>query len=142
MESRNRTSAYFSLKGSDFDPAEITKRLGLEPAVSWRQGDAHPAIPGVHRKASRWSLKSRLDESAALEKHAADVLDQMDSCRDEFLALMNELDGELQLVGYFELHYPGFRLLPSVTERIGLYKLTLDCDFYYLYSNEREDTES
>jgi hypothetical protein len=141
MESRNRTSAYFSLKGSDFDPAEITKRLGVEPTMCWRKGDPHPAVAGVHRKSDRWSLKSRLPDSASLETHTADVLDQMDEHREAFFDLMREYDGELQLVGYFELDYPGFRLPPSATERIGFYKLSLDCDFYYLYSNQREDTD-
>ncbi len=38
--------------------------------------------------------------------------------------------------------YPGLRLYSSIIERIGFYKLSLACNFYYLYSKQREDTES
>jgi hypothetical protein len=141
MNPENRTYAYFSLIEPDFDPAEITRRLGIEPSDSWRKGDPHPKIFGAYRKFSRWSLKSRLPASANLKDHVVDVLDQMDAKKESFCSVLSEFKGELQLVGYFELHYPGFGLPASSTERIGFYRLSLDCDFYYLYSNEREDTD-
>jgi hypothetical protein len=141
MNLQNRTYAYLSVTKPDFDPVEITKRLGIEPSDCWRKGDPHPKIFGVDRKFSRWSLRSQLPENAGLEDHVADVLDQMDAKKESFCSILNEFEGELQLVGYFELSYPGFRLPASTTERIGCYHLSLDCDFYYLYSNEREDTD-
>jgi hypothetical protein len=30
---------YFAFKGEDFDPAEITRRLRIQPTKEWRKGD-------------------------------------------------------------------------------------------------------
>jgi hypothetical protein len=46
----------------------------------------------------------------------------------------------MQLVGYFHEQYPGLHFEKDITEGLGKYKLSVDFDFYYLYSDGREDT--
>ena len=138
MSETNRQYAYFSITGS-FDPEEITRRAGIEPSDAWRKGDKHPTN-GLERRFSRWSLRSRLPEESELEVHVADVLEQLDLRSEAFDALSNEYGGRMQLVGYFHTHYPGLYFERSVVQRLAKYHLEMDCDFYYLFSNAREDT--
>jgi hypothetical protein len=138
MTEDNEQYAYFTITDS-FDPAEITQRLGVEPTKSWRKGDLHPKNR-LERKFSRWSLASRLDRSADLEDHIKDVLAQMDQKLETFQSVSREFGGCLQLVGYFRCQYPGLHFDRSTIEGLARYSLTVDFDFYYLYSDGREDT--
>jgi len=140
MTKNNETYAYFSLVEFKDDPAEITKRVGLEPTECWEKGDVNPKTK-LERRFSRWSLYSRLSRESELEDQIVDVLDQLDNNKKAFKAIINEQGrGILQLVGYFHTYYPGLSLESQVINRISEYNLAMDCDFYYLYSDEREDT--
>ncbi len=46
----------------------------------------------------------------------------------------------MQLVGYFFKDYPGVSFERDLIERMAEYSLGMDCDFYYLYSDWREDS--
>jgi len=140
MTKDNETYAYFSLAEFTEDTAEITKRVGVEPTEFWKKGEVNPKTK-LERRFSRWSLYSRLPRESDLEDHILDVLDQLDTNKDAFKAIIQEQGwGMLQLVGYFHAYYPGFGLESKIINRIAEYNLEMDCDFYYLYSDEREDT--
>jgi hypothetical protein len=98
MSKANRCYAYFHVAGS-FDPAQITKRVGISPTKSSLEGSAIERTQMV-RKCSRWELHSRLEE------HVVDVLTQLDGKRDAFKQLSTELGGVMELVGYFHAYYP------------------------------------
>jgi hypothetical protein len=134
----NQQYAYFSVVG-DFDPGEITARVGLQPTECWRHGDICPRRQ-MERKFSRWSLHSRLGRDQGLESHIQDVLAQLDVHPDDFRAVSQQHCGVMQLVGYFFREYPGLHFERAITERLGWYSLTVDFDFYGLYSHHREDT--
>jgi hypothetical protein len=138
MSEDNEQYAYFTVTDS-FDPAEITRRIGVEPTKSWRKGDLHPKNQ-MEQKFSRWSLASRLDRTADLEDHIRDVLAQMDQKPAEFQSVSREFGGCMQLVGYWNTQYPGLHFDRSMTEGLARYGLSVDFDFYYLYSDGREDT--
>jgi hypothetical protein len=138
MVEDNQQYAYFSVSDG-FDPAEITKRVGVRPTESWRRGDICPRRQ-MERKFSRWSLHSRLGRDQELEAHIRDVLVQLDANPTAFHAVSQEFGGVMQLVGYFYREYPGLCFERTITERLGWYSLAVDFDFYWLYSNRREDT--
>jgi hypothetical protein len=138
MSEENEQYAYFTITDS-FDPAEITQRIGVEPTKSWCKGDLHPKNQ-MERKFSRWSLASRLDRTADLEDHIRDVLAQMDQKPAEFQSVSREFGGCMQLVGYWNSRYPGLHFDHSLIEGLARYALSVDFDFYYLYSDGREDT--
>ena len=52
-----------------------------------------------------------------------------------------EHDGLMQLVGYFFKDYPGLSFERDLIERMAEYSLGMDCDFYYLYSDWRKDSQ-
>lgn len=139
MTRPNEYRAYFTLVG-EFDPEEISTRIGLKPTSSWKKGDLHP-VNGRERKHSRWNLDSRLESSASLELHVADVLEQIKPCSTDIADLRATVDGLMQLVGYFHADYRGFGLDEETLAELARLELGIDCDFYYLYSDNREDTD-
>ena len=131
---KNKCYAYFMVFGS-FHPARITERVGINPTESCLEGEPVKGTKVV-RKSSRWILSSRLDTTATLEQHVADVLTQLDAKKDKFRQLSAELGGIMELVGYFYADYPGLTFERDVIARLSEYSLSVDCDFYYLAGEE------
>jgi hypothetical protein len=104
----NEYRAYFTLAG-EFDPHEISTRIGLTPTDSWKKGSRSPQTD-VERKHSRWSLYSRLSDSQPLEGHITDVLAQLAPQAENIRNVRSEIQGWIQLVGFFYTDYPGFGL--------------------------------
>ena len=138
MTEPNEQYAYFTITG-DFNPDDITRRMGVTPTECWLKGDVNPRTR-LERKFSRWSLCSRLDRSRELEDHIADVLEQFMGREEAFLSLSLENGGVIQLVGYFNANYPGLHLDRGLVSSLARYALSVDFDFYYLYSDAREDS--
>lgn len=135
----NEYYAYFTVTG-EFDPSKITARLGLEPTSCWMKGDRNERTH-LERKFSRWSLHTRLDHAQALEAHVDDVLEQLEPARAAVIELLKEVIGQMQLVGYFHSAYPGLHFEAATLSKLSLFKLDMDMDFYYLYSDKREDSD-
>lgn len=128
MSNLDEQYAYYTVTGA-FDPTEITNRLGVQPSTSWSKGEVHPRT-GLERNFSRWSLCSRLRRDMPLEAHILDVLTQLEDNAEGFLAITDELDGWIQLVGYFPDDYPGFTLSSEIVARLARYHLSVDFDLY------------
>jgi hypothetical protein len=139
MTKPNTYHAYFTLVG-DFNPSDISARLGMLPSRSWNKGEIN-AETELERNHSRWSLNSRLSETETLEKQVADVLEQLQPHASAIADVLASIDGLVQLVAYFYTGYTGFGLEANVVDDLAQMKLGIDCDFYYLYSDEREDSE-
>jgi hypothetical protein len=138
MTKPNGYKAYFTLAG-DFDPIEITKSIGIEPSETWRKGDRNEQTH-FERRFSRWSLNSRLSETATLEDQIADVLEQLKPRAEAILGIQETLDGWLQLVGWFYRDYPGLHFSQELITGLAQLNLSVDFDFYYMYSDRREDS--
>ena len=138
MVEDNEQYAYFALEGN-FDPAEITALVGGQPTECWRCGDICDRT-SRERKASRWSLYSRLDRGQELEAHIRDVLAQLDTHAEAFAAVSREYGGWMQLVAYLHREYPGLHFERDITEGLARYSLAVDFDFYWLYSDRHEGT--
>jgi hypothetical protein len=138
MTKPNETYAYFTVTG-DFDPTEISRLSGATPTECWLKGDINPRTR-MERKFSRWSLYSRLEHTREIEAHIADVIEQLGERKKRFVDLSSRFGGQLQLVGYFNTGYPGIHFERQLVESIAEYSLSVDFDFYYLYSDIREDS--
>ena len=138
MTKDNEQFAYLTITGV-FDPELITAEIGLEPTESWRKGDRNERTH-YERKFSRWSLESRLSRSSPLEDHVRDVLDQSLGHVEQIRRLGEEHTVYIQLVGWFHNDYPGFGLTAETISGLAQLQASIDCDFYYLYSHEREDS--
>ena len=139
MTERNKYRAYFTVFG-EFDPEDMSKALGLQPTRAWRKGDVN-AETGLERNHTRWSLESRLQESEPLEFHVDDVLKQLKGAIGTVRELAAQYNGTLQLVAYLHTAYPGLCMDIEQVKSLADLGLGFDCDFYYLYSDKREDSE-
>lgn len=136
MTDINECYAYFGLAGS-FDPDAITRRVGVNPTRTFREGD--PILKSkLRQKCSRWQLHSRLPRTAPLESHISDVLDQLDAQEIAFREVSQQFGGIMELVGYFYEFYPGLVFEKEIVERLAKYGLAVDFDFY---GWEREDAK-
>jgi hypothetical protein len=138
MAEPNKYRAYFTVFG-EFDPEDVTRDLGLQPTRSWRRGDVNGET-GLERNHTRWSLESRLQDSEPLEFHVDDVLQQLQSAAGTVRKFAAEYNGTLQLVAYFYTAYPGLYMDIEQVKSLADLGLSFDCDFYYLYSDKREDS--
>jgi hypothetical protein len=138
MSKPNEQYAYFTVVG-EFNPADLTARLGVGPTKSWKKGDLNP-LNHLERKFSRWSLYSRLEHSQSFEDHIEDVLEQLRRNAKEFKAISKEFGGQLELIGYFHAEYPGLVLGRPQIASLAEFGIEVDFDFYYMYSDRREDT--
>jgi hypothetical protein len=138
MNNANEQRAYFTVTG-DFDPEEISLKVGASSSRSWKKGEINSRT-GLERKASRWSLDSRVPTSEPLEAHVRDVLQQLLANRSEFAAVSESYGGVVQVVGYFYTSFSGFGLAKADIDVLSTLGLELDCDFYYLSSSGREDS--
>jgi len=135
----NEYKAYFTVVG-DFDPADLTVQIGLHPTSSWKKGDRNEKTH-LERKFSRWNLDSRLDQFASLEAQIADVLKQLKPKVDEIHRIGKVYGGGgMQLVGWFYQDFPGLHFEKELLADLAHFELSLDCDFYYMYSDKREDS--
>ena len=69
-----------------------------------------------------------------------DVLEQALPKADQFRQVGDQYEVGVQLVGYFYNDYPGFGVDPAAISGLAHLKVGIDCDFYYLYSDTREDS--
>jgi len=134
----NEYYAYFTVTG-EFAPDEISAQLGLQPTDCWMKGDRNERTH-LERKFSRWSLYTRLDHAVALEAHVDDVLEQLELVRERVVDLVEELTGEMVLVGHFYRDYPGLHFEASTLSKLAALNVDVDMDFYYMYSDRREDS--
>jgi hypothetical protein len=139
MTKPNEQYAYFTVTG-DFEPARISERLQLEPTDSWKKGERNE-VTHYERKFSRWCLRSRLPDTEKLEDHIRDVLNQLAPRSGQVRELVDELGmGVIECVGHFHASYPGFTLERDLVAAMAQMNLELDCDFYYMYSDRRDDS--
>ena len=138
MSETNKQYAYFTVTG-DFDPADISQIVGISPTTSWRKGEINPRTHR-ERKFSRWSLNSRLEQNRDLEAHILDVLQQLREKRSQFIEVSSKYGGIMQLVAYFNTYYPGLHFERTLVDSLAEFGLGVDFDFYYLYSDAREDS--
>lgn len=138
MTDSNEQYAYFTVTG-DFDPAEISRAVALQPTECWKKGAINPKTQ-LERQFSRWSLFSQLERQDRLEAHIQNVLNQLGSDAPAFQEISAQYGGVLQLVAYFKTDYPGFHLESRIVQQLASDGLSIDCDFYFLHSSRREDS--
>ena len=138
MTKDNEYYAYFTVVG-DFDPTEITAQLGLQPTDCWMKGSRNEKTH-KERTFSRWSIYSRLSRADSLEDQLRDVVEQLELVKAAVIQTAANFKSYINLVGYFYIDFPGLVFDSSIIARLAALKLGFDCDFYYMYSDKREDS--
>lgn len=77
----------------------------------------------------------------SLEKHLDDVLEQCAPVSTRIAAVREQHRGHIEMVGYFYRLYPGIVMKANQIKGMADRNLGIGFDFYYMYSDRREDSE-
>jgi hypothetical protein len=110
------------------------------PTECWLKGDVNPRTRR-ERTFSRWSLHSRLERTRQIDDHIKDVIEQLTTSKRRFIEISSKYGGVMQMVAYFRTDYPGLHWDSKLVESLAEFALSVDFDFYYLYSSRREDSD-
>jgi len=144
MEKSN-SYVYFALKGNDFDPNEITKRIGIIPTDSWRKGDKGKY--NLNIQFACWQLSTEKGKEPLLIDTLVDeIVNKLYDSIDIISELKTELHLEsvLEIVMYIdtnpETSTPALGHDLKTIEFLYRTKTTTDVDIY-TYNSETLDTK-
>ena len=144
MEKSN-SYVYFAFKGNDFDPNEITKRIGIMPTETWRKGDKGKYNPKLEY--SGWQLTTEKgQEPLLLDTLVDEIVNKLYDSIDIINELKNELHLEsvLEIVMYIdtnpETSTPALGHDLKTIEFLYRTRTTTDVDIY-TYNSETLDTK-
>jgi len=83
---------YFDFYG-EFDPAEITKRLGIEPTGQFRAGEPRPSGLG-HRRRNGWILKVDPESTFEIDELLKQIQAAVTATPEQIRQVSSELDVE------------------------------------------------
>lgn len=97
----DREYAYFHAIGI-FDPADITRAVGIEPDECWSVGDEFVQRDRTFkRRNSKWTLRSGLDDTEPLDRHISALLSRLTPCRVGILNAAAIAKLQIVCVGYY-----------------------------------------
>jgi len=126
-------SAFFTLTGLDFEPSEITAKVGIMPSKTWKIGDSIDPRASIRRKHNGWSVKSQLEKSADLEDHIKSVLEQLQPGWLSLIELCKSYYAEIECVIYIVGDdRPAIHFDKHILQQIGELNAEIDVDLYVL----------
>lgn len=119
------------LRGKGLDPQDVTNSLGLNPSMSFRQGDwRNEADKWKH---NFWSLSSKGKvQSSDLTIHLEWLLNQLDPEKSKFLDILKEknIDAEISCFWILPTNHENLSLAPGLIKDISELGLGLNIDIY------------
>lgn len=127
-----RILAALTLTGA-FDPAEITRQIGIEPTQTARRGDSIQKTK-IRHKTDVWSLSTGKQESLDLDALVRMILDQIGERAPAVAAIRAalSLDAEIACAVYVEGQTPAISLDRETVARIAALGASIDVDLYIL----------
>jgi hypothetical protein len=134
---RPTSSGHFRLSG-DFDPDEITARIGVQPSCVLRTGDIHPDS-GRPSGASYWWLRCADDADGDVSDQIISLIVKLRGVSQAVSELSAKFDGTMELVAYLDGNYPGFFLMASLVKDLASLNVDLDCKYIYASQNSSRE---
>lgn len=125
--------AYFQLIGMEFDPDEITTKVGIKPTEIWRIGDLITSRGTRRHKQNGWSVYSQVQKSIYLEDYIKSVLEQLQPGWLPLVELCKRYDAEISCVIYYRSgSVPAIHFDKYLVEMAHQLNAEIDVDFYVL----------
>jgi len=87
------------LCGMNLDPAKITRALGLQPGSAQPSANLKIKSKRIYNtRLGHWNLDSRLRQSATLQNHVKDILDQIRPKKRVLRRILKNVDADLNIV--------------------------------------------
>ncbi len=130
---------HFTLTGKNVDPAEITKKLGVEPTTTWRMGECVPKT-AVKWKHDGWRVSTNEVETVDMPVLVRAVLKKMIPAADKIRSVCSErgLDAELNCIAYVDDQIPIVHFDPDIVTAVSDLGAEIDVDIM-LVSDGDED---
>lgn len=125
--------AYFQLVGMEFDPDDITAKVGIKPTEIWRIGDLITSRGTRRHKQNGWSVYSQVENSIHLEDYIKSVLEQLQPGWQSLVELCKRYDAEISCVIYYRSgSVPAIHFDKYLVEMAHQLNAEIDVDFYVL----------
>ena len=130
---QSEISASFTLTGLDFEPEEITAKVGIIPSEIWRVGDLISQRATIRHKHNGWSVNSKLEKSADLEDHVQSVLEQLQPGWLSLVELCKRYYAEIECVIYIVGDdRPAIHFDKHIMQQVAELNAEIDVDLYVL----------
>lgn len=123
---------FFAVFGFGLEVSVVSALAGFEPTQSWVVGQQMRQRADVPHRFSRWTFKSPLPLSAAVEEHLDALLSALEPTAAGVRAVRSRFPAHIGCAVYFRTHNPGFQLSETITARVAALGLVLDFDLYFL----------
>ncbi|MBC6481736.1 MAG: DUF4279 domain-containing protein [Hormoscilla sp. GM7CHS1pb] len=123
--------ASFTLTG-EFDPEEITNKVGIIPSETWRMGELIHPKGTIRHQQNGWSLKSKLEKSAELEDHVKYVLEQLQPGWIPLAELCTQHDAEIDCVIYVNGQVTAIHFDKRIIDLVNKLNAEIDVDLYVI----------
>ena len=136
------TYASFLLVGDRLDPAEVTRRLSIQPEFSRQKATIRPSKAGrIRQRTGVWSCTTKgVIASTSLERHLRHLLDMLEPPTPEIRKLVEEqaLEASFSCYWFSATGHGGPGFSPEVLARISNLGAALWLDLYGLTEIEVE----
>lgn len=131
---KNEYHVYFMLRGFDYDPSEITKRINITPTETGIMGDTKHLPKGgkITLTQNTWELKSKLPLSVAPEEQLLYLLQVLNPSREQLTQLANYARAIFFCAVYFYEVNPEIYIKKEVIKKMVEYNADFHLDLYCL----------
>jgi len=132
----------FGIRSDTLDPQDVTERMGLTPAHSFRQGDKYSTKDGriLERPFGVWQVRSDgMIDSTEIEQHAQYVLSVIEPVRESLTPYLNDesIYVEIRIWCETESETGGYSLSSNIMARLA--RICKAINFtYILKANDNE----
>jgi Domain of unknown function (DUF4279) len=132
------TYAYFLLTGTDLNPEEITRKVGITPTQTFLKGDRIHPKGSRTRDRSGWQVRSSLEQETDIEAHVRSVLEKLKTGWQPLIETIENARHEafINCVMYYTPEETGsgagFHLDRSILDQIHQLGAEIDFDLYVL----------
>jgi Domain of unknown function (DUF4279) len=143
------TYAYFLLTGTDLNPEEITRKVGITPTQIFLKGDRIHPKGSRTRDRSGWQVKSSLEQETDIEAHVRSVLEKLKTGWQPLIEIIENAPKYEAVINCVMYYTPeeagsgsGFHLDRSILDQIHQLKAEIDFDLYVLPAESSSPTAS
>ena len=127
----------------EFDPEEITRRVGVQPSFTCRRGDPVSKRSTMRQKFDGWRFSTGEEDSFDLGARIRGLLDLLHGRAADFSAVCKDLslDAEIECVVYmYGAQGPALSIDSRTVAEIAEYGASIDIDLYAL-GDENKDAD-
>jgi hypothetical protein len=128
----------FRLMNFDCTPEEITSKIGIVPAESWRAGELVTKKGSMKHESNGWEVDSHAPRFEDLETHVKSVLEQLKPSWSSLVEISAQCYTEISCTIYIysEAQVPAIHFDKDIVQQLAELNADIDIDLYILTDEE------